>query len=189
MPCTISGHYLRSISTTHGQIERDIGQFVQGFLGKATMVCDGVSCALKATFGQIRHSNFARNLTPVTAPLRIFNWRPPVSSRAFAVHQMGQPAALCLDGAVPTAVPKKAHRGHLRRSKTSMVGRCSRERRLIRSAGRLTVEPLRALSCGEGRRGLPTRPSLLCLWATAWRTCVNSSALRAAPRCSDQQVQ
>jgi hypothetical protein len=44
--------------------------------GKAAMAND-VSCALKATIDQIRHSNCARNLTPITAPLRISFGGPP----------------------------------------------------------------------------------------------------------------
>jgi hypothetical protein len=46
-------------------------------------------------------------------------------------------------------------------SRTPKVGRCSRERRLIRSAGRLHGETLTGFVAQTGRRGLLTRPSLL----------------------------
>jgi hypothetical protein len=44
--------------------------------GKAAMV-DALSCALKATIDQIRPSNFARNLTLLTALLKISTGGPP----------------------------------------------------------------------------------------------------------------
>jgi hypothetical protein len=74
----------------------------------------------------------------------------------------GRPAALCLDGPLCHSGLPRRHIGvTCGGSRTPTVGRCSRERRLIRSAGRLHGETLTGFVAQTGRRGLLTRPSLL----------------------------
>ena len=75
-------------------------------------------------------------------------------------YQIEKLAALCLDDAVPTAASKRHIEVTCGVSRTPMVGRCPRERRLNRSAGRQRGETLTGFVTVTGRRGLLTRPSL-----------------------------
>ena len=62
-----------------------------------------VACALEATINKIRNRNASYVLDTNNHVGSLFSTVAPRDPQSLCCSQMGQPAALCLDGAVPTA--------------------------------------------------------------------------------------
>jgi hypothetical protein len=109
-----------------------------------------------------------------------FSRRSPVGSKAFARSPVGITRCSMLGWRRANGSPPRRHIGvTCGASRAPMVGRCSRERRLIRSAGAPKRRSLNRLRhTVTGRRGLLTRPSLL--FCVEYSECGKLSACASA---------